>query len=105
MSPLPKASGEEVVWYQNCEGITMESIEISGTEQQEKSRISPDVRTFQRARALQRFNIKIERNLIFGVYTFTPRASWTSPPAVRMAQRIVPSKKAIPLSSMPSPRN
>ena len=74
MSPLPKASGEEVIWYQNCAGITMESIEISGTEQNEKSRVTPDVRTFQRARALQRFNIKIERNLIFGVYTFAQGA-------------------------------
>lgn len=74
MSPLPKASGEEVIWYNNCAGISMESIEISGTEQVEKSRISPDVRTFQRARALQRFNIKIERNLMFGVYTFAQGA-------------------------------
>lgn len=69
MSPLPKASGEEVEWFQNCAGITMESIEISGTEQNELSRIDPAVRTFQRARALQRFNIKLERNLIFGIFT------------------------------------
>jgi hypothetical protein len=74
MSPLPKASGEEVTWFQNCAGIAMESIEISGTEQNELSRISPDVRTFQRARALQRFNVKVERNLIFGVYTFAQGA-------------------------------
>ena len=42
---------------------------------------------------------------ILGVYTFTPRDSCTSPPAVRIAQRIVPSKKEMPLSNMPSPRN
>lgn len=74
MSPLPKASGEEVEWFDNCAGITMESIEVSGTEQVEKSRLSDDVRTFQRARALQRFDIKVERNLIFGIYTFAQGA-------------------------------
>lgn len=68
LSELPDAIFEEPTEYSNYAQIFMESIEISGTELAEMSRVTPDVLARAREKAFMRFRNKMEWNYIFGQF-------------------------------------
>lgn len=66
-SVLPQAKAEEPTEYDNYKQIFMESVEATGTELAETTRINEDFRTTLRRDGLDRFMKKLEWTLLMGV--------------------------------------